>query len=189
MTSVEVEKALNKIFEGYKGKYRKFFRITRDKGTNIALSYQINKEVLEEAKRLDGIFVLTTSQKEIEKSKVVDSYKNLQEVEMLFDDFKNFVDVRPIRHWLEDRVRAHVFICILALLLKRIFEINYLQDKSLTKPLEEISKSKLIKYKIKFSEKEERSKEILKVTTTNPLQKKYFNMIGINYPENLTKFI
>lgn len=189
MNSVEVEKSLNKIFEGYKGKYRKFFRIIRDKETNIALSYQINKEELEEAKRLDGIFVLTTSRKEIEKNKVVDSYKNLQEVEILFDDFKNFVDVRPIRHWLDDRVRAHVFICILALLLKRIFEINYLQDKSLTEPLEEISKSKLIKYKIKFSEKEERSKEILKVTTTNPLQKKYFNMIGINYPENLTKFI
>jgi len=38
----------------------------------------------------------------MEKSKVVDSYKNLQEVEILFDDFKNFVDVRPIRHWLEE---------------------------------------------------------------------------------------
>ncbi|RKY55105.1 MAG: hypothetical protein DRP89_03935 [Candidatus Neomarinimicrobiota bacterium] len=58
--------------------------------------------------------------------KVVESYKNLKEVEMLFDDLKNFVDKRPIRHWLEVRVRAHVFICVLALLLKRIFEINYL---------------------------------------------------------------
>lgn len=187
--SVEVDKSLNKIFEGYKGKYRKFFKIIRDKETNKALSYQISKEEVEEAKRLDGIFVLVTSRKEIEKSKVVDSYKNLQEVEILFDDFKHFVDVRPIRHWLEDRVRAHVFICILALLLKRIFEINYLQDKSLTEPLEEISKSKLIKYKIKFSEKEERSKEILKVTATNPLQKKYFSMIGIKNPENIAKFI
>ena len=187
--SIEIEKDLNKIFEGYKGKYRKFFKVKRDNKTDKALSYTINKEELEEAKRLDGIFVISTSRKEIEKSKVVDSYKNLQEVEILFDDFKNFVDVRPIRHWLEDRVKAHVFICVLALLLKRIFEINYLQGKSLTEPLEEISKSKLIKYKINFSEKEERSKEVLKVTATNPLQKKYFNMIGIKYPENIAKFM
>jgi transposase len=154
-----------------------------------ALGYHVNKEEVEEAKRLDGIFVLVTSQKEMEKSKVVDSYKNLQEVEILFDDFKNFVDVRPIRHWLEDRVRAHVFICILALLLKRIFEINYLKDKSVTEPLEEISKSKLIKYKVKFSEKEERSKVVPKITATNPLQKKYFTMVGIKNPENIGKFM
>ncbi|MCK4447708.1 MAG: hypothetical protein KAW56_11600 [Candidatus Marinimicrobia bacterium] len=49
-----------------------------------------------------------------------------KEVEILFDDLKNFVDIRPIRHWLEVRVRAYVFVCILALLLKRVFEINYL---------------------------------------------------------------
>jgi len=36
-----------------------------------------------------------------------------------FDDLKNFVDIRPVRHWLEVRVRSHVFICILALLLKK----------------------------------------------------------------------
>lgn len=56
--------------------------------------------------------------------KVAESYKNLKEVEMLFDDFKNFVDSRPLRHWLENRVRAHVSIGMVALLLKRIFEIN-----------------------------------------------------------------
>ena len=57
--------------------------------------------------------------------------KNLKEVEMLFDDLKNFVDIRPIRHWLAVRVRAHVFICILALLLKRIFEIEILGAKNI----------------------------------------------------------
>ena len=41
--------------------------------------------------------------------------ENLQEVEILFDDLKHFVDIHPVRHWLEYRVRAHVCICILAL--------------------------------------------------------------------------
>jgi transposase len=61
--------------------------------------------------------------------------------------------MRPIRHWLEVRIRAHVFICILALLLNRIFEIDCLKGKCVMELLEEISKSKLIKYKVKFSEK------------------------------------
>ena len=101
---------------------------------------------------------------------------------------KHFVDIRPIRHWLEIRVRAHVFICILGLLLKRIFEINHMGCKSVTEPLEEITKSKLVKYKVKFSEREERSKIFFKVTNTTPIQKKYFNMIGIKNPMSLEKF-
>ena len=186
---IDLEKKLNKIFEGYKRKYRKYFQIIRD-GKNIkAIGYLLNKEEIKKAKKLDGIFVLVTSCSELDKGKVVDSYKNLQEVEILFDDFKNFVEVRPIRHWLEKRVRAHVFICILSLLLKRIFEINYLGGKAVTEALEEVSKMKLIKYKIRFSKKDERSKIVLKATKVNTLQKSYFNMVDIKNPENLENFM
>ena len=105
------------------------------------------------------------------------------------NDLKNFVDIRPIRHWLEVRVRAHVFICVLALLLKRIFEINYMGGKCVMEPLEEISKSKLVKYKVKFSKKESRTQTFPKVTNTTPTQKKYFKMVGIRNPMSLEKFV
>jgi len=187
--SHEIEKSLNKIFEGYKSKYRRFFEIERDNESQRTLSYKLNQRNIENDGRLDGIFVLLTSRDDIEMRKVVESYKNLREVEMLFDDLKNFVDIRPIRHWLEVRVRAHVFICVLALLLKRIFEINYLGAKSVAEPLEEISKCKLVKYKVKFSKTEERSKILPKVTNITPLQKKYFNMVGIKNPMCLEKYI
>jgi hypothetical protein len=156
----DIDKAINKIFEGYKVKFKKFF-----------------------------IFVLLSSRYDLKPSEVVESYKNLKEVEMLFDDLKNFVDIRPIRHWLQARVRAHVFICVLALLLKRIFEIHYMKSKCTMEPLEEISKSKLIKYKVKFSKRENRSQTFPKVTNTTPMQKKYFNLIGIKNPMSLEKFI
>lgn len=68
---------------------------------------------------------------------------------MIFDDLKHFVDIHPVRHWKEVRVRSHVFLCILALLLKRIFEVNCMNGKTCMQPLEEISKSKLIKYVIR----------------------------------------
>ena len=184
-----IEKSVNKIFEGYKRKFKKYFNISTDALNKKGIGYTLNQKELEQARKLDGIFILLTNRKDLEISKVVESYKNLKEVEMLFDDFKNFVDIRPIRHRLEHRVRAHVFICILALLLKRIFEINYLGGKAVTEALEEISKVKLVKYKVNFSEREDRSKTFPKVTNISPMQKKYFNMLGIKNPMSLEKYI
>jgi len=185
----EIEQRLNKIFEGYKRRYRKFFVIERDEQEERAIGWRMNERVVEQEQKLDGIFVLLTTREDLAISKVVDSYKNLKEVEMLFDDLKHFVDIRPIRHWLDKRVRAHVFLCILALLLKRLFEINYLGNKSTMEPLEELSKSKLIKYKVRFSEREERTQIIPKVTMTSPIQKKYFNLVGIRNPMSLERFV
>ena len=183
------EKALNKIFEGYKAKFKRFFTIERDTKRKGSIGYRLNQKAIEHEKKFDGIFVLLSSRYDLEPCKVVETYKNLKEVEMLFDDLKNFVDIRPIRHWLEVRVRAHVFLCVLALLLKRIFEINYMGGKCITEPLEEISKSKLVKYKVKFSKREDRTQTFPKVTNTTPTQRKYFNMVGIRNPMSLENFI
>jgi transposase len=185
----ETEKKLVGIFEGHKARFRKFFKIERDKETQKASGYNVNQKVIDYEEEMDGIFILTTSRQDLEAKKVVESYKNLKEVEMLFDDLKNFVDIRPVRHWLEVRVRAHVFICVLALLLKRIFEIDCLKGKCVMEPLEEISKSKLIKYKVKFSEREDRSKTFRTVTNTTSMQKEYFKMVGIRNPMNLENFV
>jgi transposase len=185
----DIDKAINKIFEGYKVKFKKFFTILRDTKGQKATGYSLNQQKIEQEKKFDGIFVLLSSRYDLKPSEVVESYKNLKEVEMLFDDLKNFVDIRPIRHWLQVRVRAHVLICVLALLLKRIFEIHYMNSKCTMEPLEEISKSKLIKYKVTFSKRENRSQTFPKVTNTTPMQKKYFNMIGIKNPMSLEKFI
>lgn len=188
-SAAEQEQGLNKIFEGYKGRYRKFFVIERDAQGDKALGWRMDAPMVEQEKQRDGIFVLLTTRDDLAISQVVDSYKHLKEVEMLFDDLKHFVDIQPIRHWLDRRVRAHVFLCILALLLKRLFEINYLGNKSTLEPLEALSKSKLIKYKVRFSEREERTQIIPKVTTTTPIQKKYFNLVGIRNPMSLERFV
>ncbi|MCP4706042.1 MAG: IS1634 family transposase [candidate division Zixibacteria bacterium] len=185
----DIDKAIGKIFEGYKSKFKKFFEIERDPADSRALGYVQNMPAIEDAEQYDGVFTLLASQEDLAIEKVVNSYKNLKEVETLFDDFKNFVDVRPFRHRLEIRVRGHVFICILALLLKRIFEVDCMGSKSVTVPLEEIDKVKLVRYKIKFSTREDRHQIIPKVTMVNPMQKKYFNQVGIKNPMNIEKFL
>jgi len=180
---LDFDKEVAKIFAGFRSKYKKFFSFENK------TSYSRNTQAIAREEKYDGVFVLLSSQEDITPDTVVKSYKNLREVETLFDDFKNFVDIRPIRHRLEERVRGHVLICILALLLKRIFEVDCLNSKSTTQALEEIDKVKLVRFKIKFSEKEERYQIIPKVTNLNQMQKKYFKAVGIINPMNIEKFM
>jgi len=56
-------------------------------------------------------------------------------------------------------------------------------------PLDEIDKVKLVRFKVKFSEKEDRHQIIPKVTNLNPMQKKYFKAVGIKNPMNIEKFM
>ena len=66
---------------------------------------------------LDGIYVIRTSlpQDELDAESVVGAYKDLSEIEQDFRVMKSFaLEVAPIRHRLDERVRAHVFLCMLA---------------------------------------------------------------------------
>ncbi len=83
---VEREHALNKLFEGYKGKYRKFFQIARDEKRQQATGYRLKQAVIDFEHKFDGVFALLTTQDELDAGKIVDSYKNLKEVETFFDD-------------------------------------------------------------------------------------------------------
>ena len=66
---------------------------------------------------LDGIYVLRTSAstEQLDSAQVVRSYKLLVRLERAFRSFKSIdLQVQPIRHYAESRVRAHVFLCMLA---------------------------------------------------------------------------
>ena len=72
--------------------------------------------ILSEAS-LDGIYVVRTSvaAAELDAPTTVRAYKGLSHAERAFRSLKTVdLKIRPIYHWLEDRVRAHVFLCMLA---------------------------------------------------------------------------
>jgi hypothetical protein len=72
--------------------------------------------------RLDGKFLLSTSDPDLSAEDVALGYKNLLEAERAFRDLKTTLELRPIYHHLERRIRAHVLLCWLALLLVRVAE-------------------------------------------------------------------
>jgi hypothetical protein len=72
--------------------------------------------------RLDGKFLLRCADAKLSAEDIALGYKQLLEVERGWRDMKQIIDLRPVYHHLEDRIRAHVTLCWLALLLIRITE-------------------------------------------------------------------
>ena len=79
--------------------------------------YELDQNRIDEEASMDGVYVVRTSlaSETMDADQTVRSYKQLSNVERAFRSLKS-VDlmVRPIRHRLEDRVRAHIFLCALA---------------------------------------------------------------------------
>ena len=79
-------------------------------------SYHRNEDSITAEAALDGIYVLRTSVEAsgLDSSEIVSSYKALAQVERAFRAFNTDLDIRPIRHRTEQRVRAHVFLRMLS---------------------------------------------------------------------------
>ena len=105
---VRVGKVLNKYKVG------KHFELTIEEN---GLKFQrLEKQIAAEA-ALDGIYVIRTSvpKKQMSSAEAVRSYKALAQVERAFRSMKTIdLHIRPIHHHLEGRVRAHIFLCMLA---------------------------------------------------------------------------
>jgi Transposase DDE domain len=83
---------------------------------------RIDRQRVAAEERLDGKFLLETSDPDITAEDAALGYKNLLEAERSFRDLKGTLRIRPVFHRLEERIRAHVLICWLALLLVRVAE-------------------------------------------------------------------
>jgi hypothetical protein len=79
-------------------------------------AYQRNTEKIADEAALDGLYVIRTTcpPEQLGAPAAVRAYKQLKLAERAFRTMKDNLEVRPIRHHLEDRVRAHIFLCMLA---------------------------------------------------------------------------
>ena len=95
-------------------KMAKHFAVEIDESS---FSFSRTEDTIAEEAALDGICVLRTTigEDELDTAGVISAYKDLSGVERDFRSMKVIdVDIRPVHHRLEDRVRAHAFVCFLA---------------------------------------------------------------------------
>ncbi len=83
---------------------------------------RIDQAAVKAEQRLDGKYLLRSSDPKLSAEDIAVGYKQLLEVERGWRDMKSILDLRPVYHRLEDRIRAHVLLCWLALLLVRVAE-------------------------------------------------------------------
>jgi transposase len=108
----EIGLAVGAVWNRYKVK--KHFQVTI---TDDTFTYQRKAEQIALEGELDGIYVIRAGRvdpEELAAAGIVRAYKQLKEAEKGFGGIKGPVEVRPIHHRLEDRVRSHLLICMLA---------------------------------------------------------------------------
>ena len=111
-TKYSKEVRAGKVVNRYKmGK----FVIFDGEGEN--LKYKLDKAKIEKEARLDGCYVVYTDvpPEDMTAIETVENYKSLMQVEQAFRNMKTVrLDIRPVYHKTDDRIRCHVFICMLA---------------------------------------------------------------------------
>ncbi|MEU6540936.1 IS1634 family transposase [Streptomyces sp. NPDC047000] len=90
--------------------------------TTPAGKLRIDTTKAKNEENLDGNYLLRCSDPHLSAEDIALGYKQLLEVERGWRDMKQIIDLRPVYHRLEERIRAHVVLCWLALLLIRIAE-------------------------------------------------------------------
>ena len=108
-----ISSAAGKIWKGYKTE--KYFNWTvSEKG---ALDYSRKQEIITAEENLDGCYVIRSDvpSAEMDGNQLLASYRKLSHVEQAFRYIKTTsLELRPIRHHVDDRIRAHIFLCMLA---------------------------------------------------------------------------
>lgn len=84
--------------------------------------YWIDSKNIGKEEKLDGKFIVKTKEKGLITEEVVKRYKDLAAVENMFKELKDFLCVMPVYHYADRRVKAHIFVCVLALFLEKYFE-------------------------------------------------------------------
>ena len=119
-----------------------------------SISFQLREEKIRQEAALDGLYVIRTSvsRDRMNSEDTVRSYKQLSQVEQAFRSFKSIdLAVRPIHHRLAKRVRAHIFLCMLAYYVKwhmmealrpLLFADEDLQKKQTRDPVSPAERSK-----------------------------------------------
>jgi transposase len=140
---------------------------------------RVNRAKLTAEARLDGKYLIATSDPHISAEDVALGYKNLLEAERGFRDLKSTLLLRPVFHRLEHRIRAHVLICWLALLLTRVAERGAgLSWRNINRQLGRISQVTLAGP----------AGTVTQTTPLKPEQKAIYQALHIDPPARVTAF-
>ncbi|MBV6274328.1 IS1634 family transposase, partial [Alcaligenaceae bacterium CGII-47] len=95
-------------------------RIVRVDLKSELFTYDIDQKALALARAMDGKLLLVTNTPDLAGAEVVSRYKSLADIERGFKMLKSDIEIGPVYHRRPERIRAHAYICFIALVLARV---------------------------------------------------------------------
>ncbi|QSQ08926.1 hypothetical protein H0A61_01279 [Koleobacter methoxysyntrophicus] len=86
--------------------------------------WYLDQEAIARDERFDGYYGIQTNEQDIKPQDALEAYHTLWKIEESFRIMKSTLEVRPIFHWTEPRIKGHFLICFLAFLLERTLEFK-----------------------------------------------------------------
>jgi len=109
-----------KINASFKRGGRKYLKreVKEDEKSN----WTVDEAGIERDARFDGYYGIQTSERDLQPEEILSAYHTLWKIEESFRIMKSTLEVRPIFHWTEKRIKGHFVVCFLAFLLERKLE-------------------------------------------------------------------
>ena len=137
--------------------------------------FTIDEMAIREAQRYDGCSVIFST-KMLVIEEIVKPYFEKDKVEKAFRSMKSVLGLKPIKHWLEERVKSHIFICYLSYLLISLLETKLKKtDMTAISALDKLSTA----YKVCLINKKTKN-EFEKIVTLSKEQEKIMNAVDKN---------
>jgi len=163
--------AAERALQAHKG-YR-YFDWKLDEGVFEFFEHPVH---LEREKRLEGCYVIATTEKSLDALTAVAKYKELLDVEKGFRRMKDVLSLRPVYHQVETRVRGHIFVAVLGLLLQTLLQ-RRLDDAGVNLSAEQAMEAlETVRYVTFKMDGKERSG----VSANNPRASQVLNALGID---------
>lgn len=144
-------------------------------GDKVAVKPDKKARAWEEA--IDGMLLLETTDQTSSAEEVVKRYKELAEIERGWRALKSTLELRPVYHWTEERIRAHVFMCVLALQVERWMR-KKLAGMSVPSAIRQLRRIKMVEIT------EGNTKRALPTRLTTE-QKEILRKLGVPAPEKM----
>jgi transposase len=146
------------------------------------INWTLDEEAIKKDELFDGYYGIQTSQKKLSAKDVLKAYQSLWKIEESFRIMKSTLEVRPVFHWTESRIKGHFVICFLAFLLERTLEFKLKKANLEASP----QKIQEILNAMNFAEvKIEKSTFLIK-TKFDSLGNKIVRLLQIKPPKNVT---
>ena len=142
-------------------------------------SYTVDEAALKQAELMDGKLLLVTNVADLTPPEVVQRYKALADIERGFRVLKSEIEIAPVYHRLPERIRAHAFVCFLALIVYRVMRQRLRLAKSDLSPEKALSQlSRIQRHEVRINN----AQPIEGISSINDLQAQVLESLKIKKP-------